>query len=145
MKIIQMRSALTKKEIYIIMKDLIYSKHPLFKGNVTDDSFSVMRWLVFSNNALNPMINATVTEIEDGSLISAKATLNKTDKIGAWMMGVALLGLIVFFTVSAIISRSLEPLSGVIFVVFAAAFFNLIFRLKLHKTIKILKQELSAK
>ena len=86
-------SPLSKKDIYLTMKNLTNTNadKPLFVGAVTEDGFSVMKYRLFqrneffSRNVLDPQFNAVVTEDNNGTKITIKATLTKMNKIGTAM------------------------------------------------------------
>ncbi len=150
MKPITFASPLSQKDVYLTMKNLTSEKseQPLFVGKVFEDGFSVMKYRLFQrNNVLDPKLDAVVTETDNGSKITIKASLNKRDKIGFFIMGTLILGVIIFLIINAIATSSLEPLApAVAIIIFEALSFSInsiIFTLRAKRIIKILKKNLT--
>ncbi len=148
MKTYRFFSPLSKKDVYLTMKQLTNSKSelPSFIGNVNENGFSVMEYKLFSNNVLNPRIEAIVTENKSGTDIYIKASLNKCDKIGFFIFGIIICAIFTYFFSNAIKCNSLEYfLVGVTifsFEMFCLALSSLFFTLKTRRIVKILKNEL---
>ncbi len=148
-------SPLSRKDVYLTMKNLTNTSvdKPLFVGTVTEDGFSVMKYRLFQSNkfflrrALDPQLDAVVTETDNGSKITIKAFLNKWDKIGLFIMAALILGVIIFLIINAISTSSLKPLApAVAIIIFEALIFLLfsfIFTLRAKRLLKILKKNLT--
>ena len=148
-------SPLSKKDVYLTMKNLTNTNadKPLFVGTVTEDGFSVMKHRLFQGNkfflrqVLDPQFNAVVTEDNNGTKITIKATLTKLNKIGLFIMAALILGVIIFLIINAIATSSLEPLApAVAIIIFEALIFSLfsiIFTLRAKRLLKILKKNLT--
>lgn len=152
---ITFNSPLSKKDVYLTMKNLTNTNadKPLFVGTVTEDGFSVMKYRLFrrneffSRNALDPWLDAVITEDNNGTKITIKATLTKMNKIGFFIMAALILGIIIFLIINAIATSSLKPLApAVAIVIFEALIFLLfifIFTLRAKRLLKILKKNLT--
>lgn len=126
---------------------------PLFVGTVTEDGFSVMKYRLFQVNkfflrqALDPQLNAVVTEDNNSTKITIKATLNKWDKIGFPIIAGLISIIIIYLIVNAIATASLKPLAPaiviIIFEVLACSLGILIFTLRAKRLLKILKKNLT--
>ena len=148
-------SPLSQKDVYLTMKNLTNTSvdKPLFVGTVTEDGFSVMKYRLFQSNkfflrrALDPQLDAVVTETDNGSKITIKAFLNKWDKIGLFIMATLILGVIIFLIINAIATSSLEPLAPamilLLWVTLIHLIFGLIFTLRAKRLLKILKKNLT--
>ena len=148
-------SPLSRKDVYLTMKNLTNTNadKPLFVGTVTEDGFSVMKHRLFQGNkfflrrALDPQLDAVVTETDNGSKITIKAFLNKWDKIGLFIMAALILGVIIFLIINAISTSSLKPLApAVAIIIFEALIFllfSIIFTLRAKRLLKILKKNLT--
>jgi hypothetical protein len=155
MKPITFTSPLSQKDVYLTMKNLTNTNadKPLFVGTVTEDGFSVMKYRLFQGNkfflrqALDPQLNAVVTEDNNGTKITINATLTKWNKIGSFVMGVLILGIIIFLIINAIATSSLELLAPavaiVIFEALICLLFSFIFTLRAKRLLKILKKNLT--
>jgi hypothetical protein len=121
--------------------------NPLFVGTVTEDGFSVIKNRLFSSNMLDPQLNAVVTEDNNGTKITINATLTKWNKIGSFVMGALILGIIIFLIINAIATSSLELLAPavaiVIFEALASSLGILIFTLRAKRLLKILNKHLT--
>lgn len=152
---ITFNSPLSKKDVYLTMKNLTNTNadKPLFVGTVTEDGFSVMKYRLFrrneffSRNALDPQLAAVITEDNNGTKITIKATLTKMNKIGFFIMAALILGVIIFLIINAVATSSLKPLApAVVIVIFEALIFLLfifIFTLRAKRLLKILKKNLT--
>lgn len=152
---ITFNSPLSKKDVYLTMKNLTNTNadKPLFVGTVTEDGFSVMKYRLFrrneffSRNALDPQLNAVVTEDNNSTKITIKATLNKWDKIGFPIIAGLISSIIIYLIVKAIVTASLKPLAPAIaIIVFEALVYlicSIIFTLKAKRIIKFLKKNLT--
>jgi hypothetical protein len=142
-------SPLSKKDVYLTMKNLTNTNAdaPLFVGTVTEDGFSVMKYRLFSSNMLDPKLDAVVTEDNNGTKITINATLTKWNKIGSFVMGALILGIIIFLIINAIATSSLELLAPavaiVIFEALICLLFSFIFTLRAKRLLKILKKNLT--
>ena len=148
-------SPLSKKDVYLTMKNLTNTNAdaPLFVGTVTEDGFSVMKYRLFQSNkfflrqALDPQLNAVVTEDNNSTKITINATLTKWNKIGSFVMGALILGIIIFLIINAIATSSLELLApAVAIVIFEALVCSLgilIFTLRAKRLLKILNKHLT--
>lgn len=148
-------SPLSKKDVYLTMKNLTNTNadNPLFVGTVTEDGFSVMKYRLFrrneffSRNVLDPQLDAVITEDNNGTRITINATLTKWNKIGSFVMGALILGIIIFLIINAIATSSLKLLApAVAIVIFEALIFSLfsiIFTLRAKRLLKILKKNLT--
>ena len=149
MKSITFNTTISKKEVYLAMKEMINSKseNNLLVGEIKEDGFSVMKYEIFSNNALNPQINATVIENKNGTEINMKASLNKYDKIGFSLMGILLGGFFIFLVIYALVSGILESffpalVALLLFIILVLIFSSFVFTLKTKRIIKMLKAKL---
>jgi hypothetical protein len=142
-------SPLSKKDVYLTMKNLTNTNAdaPLFVGTVTEDGFSVMKYRLFLSNMLDPKLDAVVTEDNNGTKITINATLTKWNKIGSFVMGALILGIIIFLIINAIATSSLELLAPavaiVIFEALICLLFSFIFTLRAKRLLKILKKNLT--
>jgi hypothetical protein len=142
-------SPLSKKDVYLTMKNLTNTNAdaPLFVGTVTEDGFSVMKYRLFLSNMLDPKLDAVVTEDNNGTKITINATLTKWNKIGSFVMGALILGIIIFLIINAIATSSLELLAPavaiVIFEALASSLGILIFTLRAKRLLKILNKHLT--
>jgi hypothetical protein len=142
-------SPLSKKDVYLTMKNLTNTSvdKPLFVGTVTEDGFSVMKYRLFLSNMLDPKLDAVVTEDNNGTKITINATLIKWNKIGSFVMGALILGIIIFLIINAIATSSLELLAPavaiVIFEALICLLFSFIFTLRAKRLLKILKKNLT--
>ena len=155
MKPITFTSPLSKKDVYLTMKNLTNTNadKPLFVGTVTEDGFSVMKYRLFrrneffSRNVLDPQLDAVITEDNNGTKITIKATLTKMNKIGSFVMGSLILGIIIFLIINAIATSSLKPLAPavaiIIFETLICLLFSFIFTLRAKRLLKILKKNLT--
>lgn len=117
MKPITLNSSLSQKDVYLTMKELTKTNldERLFVGKVWDDGFSVMKYRLFSRNklfsrnVLDPKFDAVVTKTDNGTKITIKASLSKWNKIGFFIMGALILGVIIYLIVNAIATSSLNP------------------------------------
>jgi hypothetical protein len=142
-------SPLSKKDVYLTMKNLTNTNAdaPLFVGTVTEDGFSVMKYRLFLSNMLDPKLDAVVTEDNNGTKITINATLTKWNKIGSFVMGALILGIIIFLIINAIATSSFELLAPavaiVIFEALICLLFSFIFTLRAKRLLKILKKNLT--
>ncbi len=149
MKSFTFHSSLSKIEVYLTMKELTdsKSKRHLFVGDVKQDSFSVMKRQSFSNNVLNPKIDAIVTENKDGTDININASLNKCDRIGIFIFGIIICGIFTYLAGNAIVSASLEPLfpafALLVFVMLIYMISGLLFTIETKRIVKALTIELT--
>ena len=85
MKNFEFDSPLSKKEVYLTLKNLTNqnSDYHLFYGTLCEDSFELKRYRFFSSakKCFKPKLVGTITEIENGTRIKIKLTLNLFDKI----------------------------------------------------------------
>lgn len=143
MKSFTIHSVLSKKEVYFTMQKL----EPLFIGDIKEDRFSIMKKLHFSNNSLNPKIDAIITEQESGTDIHIKMSLNKYDKVGFSTLGILWCGVLIFLIISAIMSGSLAPLfpaiALLIFETLAIVIYYFIYTIRVKKVVKMLKKALA--
>ncbi len=147
MKSFTFNTTLSKKEVYLTMKELTAPKSDfhLFVGDIGEDSFSVMKYQHFSNNVLNPKIDAIVMENNDGTNINIKGSLNKCDRIGAFIIGIIICSIFTYLSSVAIVSASLEPffaaIALLVFVILFYVIFALCYTLKVKRVVKILKNK----
>lgn len=150
MKPITVNSSLSQKDVYLTMKNLTGAKkeYRFFIGKVWDDGFLVTKHrLLHRRVMLDPQFKGVVTEKDNGTEITIKATLNKWDKIGFFIMAALILGVIIFLIINAVATSSLKPLApAVAIIIFEALFFSLfsiIFTLRAKRLLKILKKNLT--
>lgn len=149
MKSFTFNSSFNKKEIYLMMKELTDPKSAcrLFVGNIREDGFSIMQHQPFSNNVLNPKIDVIITENKNTTDINIKASLNKCDRIGLFIIGITSCGIFTFLVSNAIVSSSLECLFPAIallfFLILIFIISGLFFTLKTNKIVKIIKTKLT--
>ena len=148
MKSVTFNTSISKREVYLAMKEITNSEseYHLFIGDIKEDGFSVIKHQPFSNNVLNPQINATVIENKNGTEINMKASLNKYDKIGFTIMGIMLCGIFIFLVINAMASGILEnffpAVALLLFIIFVYIFSNCVFTLKTKRIAKMLKAKL---
>ncbi len=149
MKSFTFNSTFNKKEIYLTLKELIDPKSAcrLFVGNIQEDSFSIMKYQPFSNNVLNPKIDAIVTDNENSTVINIKVSLNNCDRIGFFIIGIIICSIFTYLISDAVVSASLNPLFPAIallgFVSLLLMVSSLFYALKVKRVVNILKNVLT--
>ena len=149
MKPMELQSTLTKKDVLLTVQEWMRSDTSSFRGTVTENSFSITKHAWFSNNVLNPQIHATLSENENGTRVSVRATLNRNDKIGFAVLLVLVCCITICLGANAVVSQSwrwIPPLIAVVcFESIVAGVFALVFRINVYKTMTVLKTKLTKK
>ncbi|MBR7131906.1 MAG: hypothetical protein IKD04_00075 [Clostridia bacterium] len=149
MKSVTFNTSTSKKEVYLTIREMINSKseNNLLVGEINEDGFSIMKNNIFSNNVLNPQINATVIENKNGTEINMKTSLNKYDKIVFSFMGIILGGIFIFLVIYAMTSGTLASffpalVALLLFIILVLIFSSFVFALKTKRIVKTLKDKL---
>lgn len=145
MKTFNVITGRSKQDVYFLLQEVSNKKsdNRQFKGKVTPDGFSIMKYNFFSNNSLNPLLRGSVTEKNGKTHISVEVTMNKTDKIGFTALAVTFFILIFIAAISGVLSNNFGFVSAafmlVVFGLAVAALFYGLFSINTERVISQLE------